>query len=600
MAYNILAINPGHNGSAALVSDGEIKYYVEEERLSRMKYDGNPFRGMLDIIKKWHIDELVIAGTGQEDHRLPWTGEDSYTALVRKFYPNVKVSRIGNEHHVGHASCAFYNSGFEEAIAFVVDGSGSKHNIKATDEEGKEIPNAPEFEGYETESIFICKYPHEFNPVFKSYGFNSGGRHHYKNMIFDDAVSLTKSYEAVSQYLGFGFIEAGKTMGLAPYGKEDKNIPNLFFNGRGSKDVFIPSYPAGAFIDQSRNQQFAQKDDPKLWHTDPSKLPEIAKNLAYTIQRDTQGHLLALIKQAVEATGIKNVVLAGGYGLNCVANYYFRKQLDADINLYCEPIAHDGGTAIGAAKLFWHINSKSTEIIPQTTLYHGPEYSLEELQATLDEHKENVQIESVDYAHIAQMIADRNIVSIFQGKSEAGPRALGNRSILYDPRDHDGKDHVNIVKGREWFRPFAGSALAEEAKDWFDLAGMEDSPFMMYAVNVAADKIKKIPAICHVDDTCRVQTVTEEQNKHYYNLIKRFKDITGVPVLFNTSFNLAGDPLVETIDDALKTLYRSKLKYLYLPELGVLVTKTIPDPEPVVEPEPDTDSDESKTEETVE
>jgi carbamoyltransferase len=178
------------------------------------------------------------------------------------------------------------------------------------------------------------------------------------------------------------------------------------------------------------------------------------------------------------------------------------------------------------------------------------------------------------------MIADRNIVSIFQGKSEAGPRALGNRSIVYDPRDHDGKEHVNIVKGREWFRPFAGSALAEDAHDWFDLAGMEESPYMMYAVNVAADKIKKIPAVCHVDDTCRVQTVTEEQNEHYYKLIKAFKDITGVPVLFNTSFNLAGDPLVETIDDALVTLYRSKLKYLYLPELGVLVTKTIVDPEP--------------------
>lgn len=582
MAYNILAINPGHNGSAALISDGEIKYYLEEERLSRMKYDGNPFRGMLDIIQKWHIDELIIAGTGQEDHKLPWTGEDSYTALVRKFYPNVKVSRLGQEHHLGHAACAFYNSGYEEAIAIIVDGAGSKHKIKPTDEENKEIDGAPELEGFEVESIFVCKYPHEFNPVFKSYGFNSGGRHHYKNMLFDDAVSITKSYEAVSQYLGFGFIEAGKTMGLAPYGKEDKNIPNLFFNGRGSKDVFIPSYPAGAFIDQSRNQQFAQKDDPKLWHNDSSKLPEIAKNLAYAIQRDTQAHLLALIKQAIEITGIKNVVIAGGYGLNCVANYYFRKQLEADINLYCEPIAHDGGTAIGAAKMFWYFGTKSTDKFPQNTLYHGPEYSTEELSARLDEHKEKerITVESVDYSEIAQMIADRNIVSIFQGKSEAGPRALGNRSIVYDPRDHDGKEHVNIVKGREWFRPFAGSALAEDAHDWFDLAGMEESPYMMYAVNVAADKIKKIPAVCHVDDTCRVQTVTEEQNEHYYKLIKAFKDITGVPVLFNTSFNLAGDPLVETIDDALVTLYRSKLKYLYLPELGVLVTKTIVDPEP--------------------
>jgi carbamoyltransferase len=125
MAYNILAINPGHNGSAALVSDGEIKYYVEEERLSRMKYDGNPFRGMIDIMQRWPIDELVIAGTGQEDHKLPWTGEDAYTALVRKFYPRVKISKIGHEHHLGHAACAFYRSGFDEAAAVIVDGAGS-------------------------------------------------------------------------------------------------------------------------------------------------------------------------------------------------------------------------------------------------------------------------------------------------------------------------------------------------------------------------------------------------------------------------------------------------------------------------------------------
>ena len=143
-----------------------------------------------------------------------------------------------------------------------------------------------------------------------------------------------------------------------------------------------------------------------------------------------------------------------------------------------------------------------------------------------------------------------------------------------------GLSWITILKKRESFRPFAGTVLHEHADEWFDMRGLDESPFMMYAVNVAADKIKKIPAVCHVDDTCRVQTVTEEQNKHYYNLIKAFKDITGVPVLFNTSFNLAGDPLVETIDDALVTLYRSKLKYLYLPELGVLVTKTIADPEP--------------------
>jgi carbamoyltransferase len=179
---------------------------------------------------------------------------------------------------------------------------------------------------------------------------------------------------------------------------------------------------------------------------------------------------------------------------------------------------------------------------------------------------------------VAQLIADKNIVAIFQGRSEAGPRALGNRSIVYDARDPDGKDFVNKVKGREWFRPFAGSVLKEDANDWFDMAGMEESPYMMYAVNVAADKLDQIPCVSHVDDTCRVQTVSEEDNAHYYSLIKAYKEITGVPVIFNTSFNLAGDPLVETLDDALETLFKSKMKYLWIPEINVLVTKLREDP----------------------
>ena len=174
---------------------------------------------------------------------------------------------------------------------------------------------------------------------------------------------------------------------------------------------------------------------------------------------------------------------------------------------------------------------------------------------------------------MAKLISDRNIVALFQGRSEAGPRALGNRSILYDPRDPNGKDVVNGVKGREWFRPFAGSIMKEYVHEWFDMAGMDESPFMMYACNIVFDKVELIPAISHVDETCRIQTVDIENNKYYYELIKSFYELTNVPVLFNTSFNLAGEPLVETLDDALNTLINSKINYLYLPELQLLVEK---------------------------
>lgn len=566
MTYNILGVNPGHNGSVALLVDGELVYYVEEERLSRSKYDGNPFRGILDILSKWHVDEIVVGGTSPELPKLPWTGEDPYSALVRKFNPNVKVINYGSEHHAGHVATAFYNSGFEKAIAIIVDGAGSFKQEKL-DEEGKHTAS-----GFETESVWVCEYPNNFALVHKVYGDNSQQRTGNQVFDFDNAVTITKSYEAVSHYLGFGFIEAGKTMGLAPYGKQDDRIPNLFVGNRGSKDVFIPNYPAGAFIDQSRFPQFMREGDPNDWHKDPSKLLDIEKNLAWKIQQETQRLVGNLIEQAVAITDIKHVVIAGGYGLNCVANYYFAKRFP-DVTFYFEPIANDGGTAIGIAKLAWHYKEQDATVRPQKTLYHGPEYTTEQVQSVLSANADKIKTKKVSYNDVAQLIADRNIVAIFQGRSEAGPRALGNRSILYDPRDPNGKDFVNTVKGREWFRPFAGTCLAEDGNEWFDLAGQGESPFMMMAVNVAADKLKQVPCITHVDDTCRVQTVTEKQNKHYYNLIKSFKDLTGVPVLFNTSFNLAGDPLVETIDDALNTLYRSEMKYLYLPELEILVTK---------------------------
>ena len=160
---------------------------------------------------------------------------------------------------------------------------------------------------------------------------------------------------------------------------------------------------------------------------------------------------------------------------------------------------------------------------------------------------------------------------MFQGKSEGGPRALGNRSILYDPTVEDGKDHVNSVKHREWFRPFACSIKKENVHEWFDLKGREETPYMMYAVKCQPGVEEKIPSVIHVDGTCRIQTVTKEQNEHYYNLISAFEKITDVPILFNTSFNLGGDPLVETIEDAMDTLKTSDIEYMYLPEIGKLV-----------------------------
>jgi carbamoyltransferase len=184
----------------------------------------------------------------------------------------------------------------------------------------------------------------------------------------------------------------------------------------------------------------------------------------------------------------------------------------------------------------------------------------------------NVQ-ENIQYSDVANLLADRKIVAIFQGRSESGPRALGNRSMLYTPTDPNGKDHVNGIKGREYFRPLAASMMLEHANEWFDMLDIPESPYMTFSFTCKEDKKHIIPCVIHVDGSCRIQTVTQEQNYHYYNLIKAFYQVTGVPMVLNTSLNLAGEPLVETIDDAFKTFANSKIDYLYLPELELVVHK---------------------------
>jgi carbamoyltransferase len=594
----IAAIARGHNAGVCLLKNGEVIFSIEEERLSRHKYDGGPFASMVKILEYTDkLDYLVVAHTQSLQDtagKVDFTGDDVYTGLARKLGlisrdpkllpQHPQVIDLSYFHHKLHAALAFYNSGFDDAVAVIVDGAGTFFSANLQGE------NGPSTTLWETETIYDCEYPINFKTLYKHLGTIgplTGAEFHnfdggffaeegaVPEVVLTETAGIVKTYEAVTDYCGFSFIEAGKTMGLFPYGKENKeNVPQLFTtdqtNPLSNRNAIIPNYPNGAFVNRNYFEYLRDKKDQD---EDVTKLNN-RRDMAYAVQTQTQKQVANLIRKAVKMSGKKNVVLSGGYGLNCVANYYYLKELqDEGINLYVEPVSNDAGTAMGAAMLQHRAITKDNTVHPQKeTLYNGPQYnySAEEIQKVADRYE--AQVSEATHEDVVELITNKNIVAIFQGKSENGPRALGNRSFLYDPRDPNGKDHVNKVKRREYFRPFAGTILEEDVHEWFDLRGMKSSPTMMYAVNCQPGIEEKIPAIIHVDGTCRIQTVNEEQNKNYYNLIKIFKEKTGCPIVFNTSFNLGGDPLVETLDNAVYTLAKSDIEYLYLPEYATLIT----------------------------
>ena len=609
MTQWIAGITRGHNAGVCLLKDGEIVFAVEEERLTRTKYDGAPLASMLKILEFTdRLDYLVVAHTQHIKDSvgvLEYCGQDPYTALARKLGLIDRNVRYGDEghpqvidyghiHHKLHAACAFYRSGFDKAISVVVDGAGTFIPMRFMIDQSAHQGDRNHY-FWETETVFGCDYPAEFVPIYRHLGGNGVGvppqvvpdfdnsQLHQEEqgtsfMVVDCTPGIVKAYEAVTQYCGFHAIEAGKTMGLFPYGKPNEKIPPLFSkeNKIGgytptNLNMLSPTYPNASLLNEGACPELST--DPEVDKSDWTRLQN-RRDLAYKIQTESQEQVLSLIRSSVEASNTSNVVLSGGYGLNCVANYWYLDKLkDEGINLYVEPISNDAGTAMGAALLHYHRVTNDATVRPYAeSLYLGQQYhyDTEEIIDTSDKY--GGEVSEASNQDVIDLITDKNIVAMFQGRSESGPRALGNRSILYDPRDPDGKDHVNKVKHREYFRPFAGSILKDHVHDWFDLRGMEETPHMMYAVNCQPGIEEKIPSIIHVDGTCRIQTVTEDQNKNYHDLIKCFYDATGCPILFNTSFNLGGEPLVETLDDAVRTLANSEIEYLYLPEYGKLIS----------------------------
>tara|TARA_B100001245_G_scaffold9001_1_gene6215 strand:- start:14115 stop:15914 length:1800 start_codon:yes stop_codon:yes gene_type:complete len=591
----IAGIALGHNAGVCLLKNGEVVFSIEEERLSRAKHDGGPLLSMMKILDYTDkIDYLVVSNltTNPNDPRqhtvLEYTREPLYQGLARRLglieqadgeldTQSPQVVNMFDNHHRLHSTIAFYNSGFETAVSVIVDSSGSSREF-GSDKESNIY--------FEIETIFDCSYTKGIKTLYKKMGCDKGRSYYIKEMhdeqldekfelVADEGAGIGKVWDAVTDYCGFHINDAGKTMGLSAFGSSNDKIPDLFRGDTSNKDLTKAQYPYRTSLNIGK-EEFEFLDDMD-WKDDLSK-SNLRRDMAYAVQKETQEQVLNLIIKASEMSGNKNVVLSGGYALNCVSNYHYLNKLnDLGINLYVEPNSSDAGTATGAALLYHYMleKEKGNEwLMPRErrdNLFLGPEYNynIEDVRKTVEKY--NAELLIADRKDVAKLLKDGEIISIFQGRSENGPRALGNRSILFNPTIENGKDIVNKVKGREYFRPFAGAILKEWVHDWFDMRGLEESPNMMYAVDVLENKRDLIPSVLHVDNTCRIQTVTETQNRYLYKLIEEFYRMTTVPVLFNTSFNLAGEPLVETLDDALKVLKASELEYCYMPELGSLI-----------------------------
>lgn len=544
----IIGISPMHDSSVAIIHNGQVEYFSKEERLTRKKRDMRPYLSFDNAIKysKGKVDYVVISSP---------TGDDNFNNQLEHYIKkkiDVKVIRLCDHHHLSHASLAFYNSGFDKSLTVVIDRNGSKFDRLR-----------------ESESIFISEYPHQFQPIYKSYWLEKIGLYednlNYEkikeitkdwpdcDIVADSTMNITKVYESATTLIGQDALENGKTMGLAAYGK-DQSFKSLFVNDVPNTNLFVSR------IDY--NQQVILKDHlQKQIKEVPKTNYEFYANYAFQVQKQTQQQVLKLVKKYVEKTGIKKVCLTGGYGLNVVTNEYLIKNLP-DVQFYFEPIADDTGNSIGAAMYVYRNETKDKKKYPlKHTFFNHIKENFDTLEGV-----------NVTTKEIANYLSQSKIVAVYNGLAEAGPRALGNRSILFDPRNPNAKDIVNKVKNREWYRPFAGSVLKEDMKNYFETHHIEFSPFMTISFQVKENKKNIIPGVIHKDNSCRIQSV-DTDIPHFYNLLKEFKSITNVSVLLNTSFNMAGEALVESFSDAINTFNKTEIDILWFPELGKMIKK---------------------------
>ena len=540
-----------HDSSVAVIADDKVIAFAEEERFTRQKHTGDfPFKSLqwaLNEAKASHSDvhtlafymnpsiiqqrflaesipTLAFGGLKAFKKRLLWTFNFYWQLETFKKLFSYKTRIVFVPHHHCHAAYTYYLSGFESASIITLDSIGE----------------------YITTAIFQA----------------DGDRLFLIDQI-GGLDSLGYVYGAITEHLGYQRGDGeGTIMALASLGKIDKQAAQDIIliqpNGRYqiNRNYFFERFydPQGHRLKSA----FYKKFGPKRHFSE--ELLDTHKNLAATLQYAVEQAVIAYANRAIQLTDNQTICLSGGVSLNSVINHKVR-QIASVRELYIAPAANDGGTSLGAA-LYSYVSTHKKRPQISESVYLGPSYSNEEILKTLELAKVYYRWVNNPAEIAAEQLTQGKIIGWFQGKMESGPRALGNRSILADPRKESMKHKLNNeVKFREWFRPFAPAILKECVFEWFETL-TDDLPYMLEVVPIRESKLSKIPGVSHFDGTARVQTVSEENNKIFFELLKHFKKLTGVPIVINTSFNIKGEPIVAKPADALRCFYSTGLDSL--------------------------------------
>jgi carbamoyltransferase len=542
-----------HDSAACLLKDGEIVAAAQEERFTRIRHDQDfPTQAIKYCLKQAGITIEQVNYVGFYDKPLIKferilttylaTWPRSFPSFIKStplwlrkklWIPQLIKKELGFEgevlmieHHLSHAASAFLVSPYQESAIVTVDGVGEWATSTICKGEGNDIQILKEI-----------RFPH----------------------------SLGLLYSAYTYYLGFKVNSAEyKVMGLAPYGEPryvDKVMETISYTEDGSFKMNMKYFAYDYGLEMTNGKFEKLFGQPK--REPESKLEQFHKDVAMSVQKVTEEIVLRMVRHAYQLTGSKNLCMAGGVALNCVANGRVIKETPYK-DVFIQPAAGDAGGAVGVATYIHHTVLKNERKWEMTHAYFGPEYSADEireyLQANGIVHKEFSEDEMIDAT--VQAMVDQKTIGWFQGRMEFGPRALGARSIIADARNPENKSVVNLkIKFRESFRPFAPSVLEEKCSEWFELD--VPSPYMLLVADVKEGK-RTIPSVTHVDNSARIQTVDENSLPRYHKLIKRFDEKTGCPVIINTSFNVRGEPIVCTPHEAYVCFMRTNMDVLVL------------------------------------